>query len=202
MKKNLINFWITIIFLVYASQLLAAKHEVATFAGGCFWSMQHDFDKVPGVVKTTVGYTGGSVVNPTYEQVSTGNTGHYEAIEVVYDPRQISYQQLVNFFWHSIDPSDSTGQFCDHGSEYRSVIFYRNANEQTIATQSKNNLIKSHQFENISTLIMPAKIFYPAENYHQKYAEKNPITYKIYRINCGRDAHREKIWGLKSINSQ
>jgi peptide-methionine (S)-S-oxide reductase len=195
MRKNKINIAILSIIFTCVSPLLAANTEVATFACGCFWSMQHDFDKIPGVIKTTVGYTGGTLENPTYEQVSAGNTGHYEAIEVVYDPSTISYQRLVNYFWHDIDPSDATGQFCDHGNEYHSAIFYNNAKQQNIAIESKHDLLSSRRFNDVATIVMPVRTFYPAEAYHQKYAEKNPQAYDNYRTGCGRDARTKEIWG-------
>jgi len=173
----------------------AATNEIATFAGGCFWSMQHDFDKVPGVIKTTVGYTGGHLANPTYEKVSGGDTGHYESIEVIYDPSKISYQQLLNFYWHDIDPSDPSGQFCDHGNEYHTMIFYHNTEQQKLALESKTKLNESHRFNQIATLIEPAQTFYPAEEYHQKYSEKNSEAYYNYRLGCGRDERIKEIWG-------
>lgn len=199
MKRPKQNFILSmiLIFSLISLPTFAAKNEVAIFAGGCFWSMQHDFDKVPGVVKTTVGYTGGHLANPTYEEVSRGDTGHYESIEVIYDPSKISYQQLVDFYWHDIDPSDPSGQFCDHGNEYHSVIFYNNDEQRKIALESKTTLSDSHRFNQIVTLIEPAQTFYPAETYHQKYAEKNPLTYSAYRWGCGRDQRIQEIWGMK-----
>jgi peptide-methionine (S)-S-oxide reductase len=193
MKKKIMSFFITVILVTWAPVLLA-KNEVAVFAGGCFWSMQHDFDQVPGVIATTVGYTGGTVANPTYQQVSAGNTGHYEAIRVVYDPNKISYEKLVSYYWHDIDPSDFKGQFCDHGSEYKSMIFYHDKAQEKIAVESKKILIDSRQFNDVATLIVPEETFYPAEDYHQKYSEKNPSAYQNYRTGCGRDAHSKTIW--------
>lgn len=172
----------------------AAASATAIFAGGCFWSMQHDFDRVVGVLDTTVGYTGGTVSNPTYDQVSGGNTGHYEAIKVTFDPSQISYRQLLDIYWHDIDPTDAAGEFCDHGSEYRSVIFYRNATQKKLALESKESLIKSKRFNKIYTQILPAMAFYPAEEYHQKYAEKNPESYAAYRKGCRRDETLKEVW--------
>lgn len=168
---------------------------IATFAGGCFWCMQSDFDKVPGVIKTTAGYTGGTLVNPTYEQVSDGGTGHYESIQVEYDPTKINYPQLLTVFWHDIDPTDANGQFCDKGDQYRAVIFYQNSQQQQQALASKQALIKSGRFPQVVTQILPAQVFYPAEEYHQEYYKKNPARYHFYRYTCGRDARLEKLWG-------
>jgi peptide-methionine (S)-S-oxide reductase len=193
--QQIIRFSFAITMLAFSIGIYAAKTETATFAGGCFWSMQHDFDKMPGVVKTIVGYTGGHVANPTYEQVSGGDTGHYEAIEVTFDPSKVSYEQLVNFYWHDIDPSDATGQFCDNGNEYHSVIFYQNADQQKMATESKEKLLQTHRFNKITTLIEPVKTFYPAEEYHQKYSDKNPQAYTNYRTGCRRDERSKDIWG-------
>ncbi len=194
-RKILLQCCMTLLCLLCALPCLAAKTETAMFAGGCFWSIQHDFDKLPGVVKTVVGYTGGKVANPTYEQVSKGDTGHYESIVVSYDPDKISYDQLVEFFWRDIDPGDAAGQFCDKGHEYKSVIFYENPEQMKMATASKNKLAASGRFNQIATQIMPAQTFYPAEEYHQKYAEKNPVSYSLYRTGCRRDARTEAIWG-------
>lgn len=171
-----------------------AKTETAIFAGGCFWSMQHDFDKVPGIISTTVGYTGGDVANPSYEQVSTGTTGHYEAIKIVYDPDKTNYQNLLNFYWHDTDPTNAYGQFCDTGNEYRPVIFFMDQNQKMLAEQSKDALLKSNKFSDIATQILPAKNFYPAEEYHQHYSDKNPWEYNAYRVGCRRDITRDFIW--------
>jgi peptide-methionine (S)-S-oxide reductase len=172
-----------------------AKTQTAIFAGGCFWSMQHDFDKVHGVLKTTVGYTGGHVSHPTYEQVSKGDTGHYEAIEIVYDSAVISYSQLLSFYLHDIDPTDDAGQFCDNGNEYKPVIFYSNAMQQKFADQMLNGFITAKRFNVIAVNIKTAQPFYPAEEYHQKYAEKYPMQYSLYRSACGRDQRLQTVWG-------
>lgn len=169
--------------------------KTATFAGGCFWCTQADFDKVPGVVKTIAGYTGGTQVNPTYEQVSNGGTGHYESVQVIYDPTKISYEKLLDVFWHNIDPTNGNGQFCDNGDQYRSVIFYQDEEQKKLALASKDKLIKSGRFPQIVTQIIPAKIFYPAEEYHQEYHSKNPIRYHFYRYQCGRDQRLKELWG-------
>jgi peptide-methionine (S)-S-oxide reductase len=168
----------------------------ATFAGGCFWCMQPPFEKLRGVVSTTVGYTGGTTKNPTYEQVSDGDTGHAESVQVVYDPSQISYPELLDVFWHNIDPTTPEAQFCDHGHQYRSAIFYHDETQRSEAEASKKRLEDSHRLPGkIVTEIVPAGVFYPAEDYHQRYHEKNPVRYKVYRWNCGRDRRLKEIWG-------
>jgi len=167
----------------------------ATFAGGCFWCMQHAFDKVNGVVSTKVGYTGGHKKNPTYKEVSWGNTGHAEAVELLYDHARISYAELLEVFWHNIDPTTRNSQFCDQGSQYRSAIFYHNDEQKKLAEQSRKKLLDSGKFETIYTEISPAGTFYPAEEYHQKYYQKNPLRYKFYRYDCGRDSRLRELWG-------
>ncbi len=171
---------------------------VAIFAGGCFWCTESDFDKVPGVLSTTSGYTGGHVDNPSYEQVSAGNTGHVEAVQVRYDPSRTSYAKLLEAYWPSIDPLTANAQFCDHGSQYRSVIFYGSPEEKTLAEASKAALQASGRFSQpIVTDILPASTFYPAEDYHQDYYQKNPLRYAYYRHGCGRDARLEQLWGKR-----
>lgn len=180
------------------AQAPAAKVATAVFAGGCFWCMEHDFDQVPGVISTTSGYTGGHVANPTYEQVSAGGTGHAESVQVRYDPRKVGYQKLLDVFWHNIDPVAVDRQFCDRGSQYRSAIFYGNADEKRLAEASKQKLEASGRFKQpIATQIVAASTFYPAEDYHQDYYKKNPVRYKFYRFNCGRDQRLEEIWGKR-----
>ncbi len=174
----------------------AAKLEKATFAGGCFWCMEAPFDKLGGVVSVTSGYTGGSVRNPTYEQVSAGGTGHAEAVQIVYDPARISYSKLLSVFWVNIDPTVRDRQFCDIGNQYRSGIFYHSAEQQRAALQSKAGLDKTKTFrEPIVTEIVAATEFYPAEEYHQHYYKKNPLRYKYYRNGCGRDRRLKELWG-------
>ncbi len=174
----------------------AAVTAKATFAGGCFWCVESDFDKLPGVISTTSGYTGGRSVNPSYEQVSSHTTGHAEAVQVVYDPARISYERLVAYYWHTIDPTVKDQQFCDHGSPYRTVIFAHDAEQLRIAQASRAALEKSKPFkEPIVTEIVMAGPFYPAEDYHQDYYKKNPIRYKYYRASCGRDARLQQLWG-------
>ena len=173
-----------------------AKSEKAIFAGGCFWCMEHPFDKLPGVVSVTSGYSGGSVKNPTYEQVSAGGTGHAESVQIVYDPARISYIKLLDTYWHNVDPTAKERQFCDAGHQYRSVIFYSGEEQHRAALQSKAALEKSKPFkEPILTEILPAGEFYPAEEYHQHYYKKNPIRYKYYRNGCGRDRRLKELWG-------
>jgi peptide-methionine (S)-S-oxide reductase len=174
----------------------ARKLEVATFAGGCFWCMEHPFDELPGVVSVTSGYTGGAKKNPTYEEVSAGGTGHAESVQVVYDPAKISYQKLLERYWHNIDPTVKDRQFCDTGHQYRSAIFYHNEEQHRLALQSKQQLEKTKPFKGeILTEIVPATQFYPAEQYHQHYYKKNPIRYRFYRTRCGRDARLKELWG-------
>ena len=171
---------------------------VAVFAGGCFWCTESDFDKVPGVLSTTSGYIGGHVENPTYEDVSYGKSGHIEAVQVRYDPGRISYAQLLEVFWPTIDPITANAQFCDKGPQYRSAIFYGNPQEQALAEASKAALERSGKLPGpVVTEILAATTFYPAEEYHQDYHNKNPIRYAYYRNGCGRDARLEQLWGKK-----
>jgi peptide-methionine (S)-S-oxide reductase len=168
----------------------------ATFAGGCFWCVESDFDKVPGVVSTTSGYTGGKVPNPSYEQVSAKGTGHAEAVEVLFDPKVVSYEQLVEYFWRTIDPTTKDRQFCDVGTPYRTTIFVQNAQQLAVATASLERLKTTKPFaEPIVTEIALAGPFYAAEEYHQDYYKKNPLRYKYYRSSCGRDARIQQLWG-------
>ncbi|HEY3055790.1 MAG TPA: peptide-methionine (S)-S-oxide reductase MsrA [Thermoanaerobaculia bacterium] len=164
----------------------------ATFAGGCFWCMVHPFDQLKGVAKVTSGYAGGRTKNPTYEAVSAGGTGHRESVEVIYDPKQITYAKLLDVFWHNIDPTNNNGQFCDHGDQYRSAIFYHDAEQKRFAEASKATLQKRMK---VFTDILPAGDFYAAEEYHQDYYKKNPVRYRFYRLNCGRDYVLGKLWG-------
>jgi len=172
------------------------RQETATFAGGCFWCMESPFDKLPGVVSVTVGYTGGTLKNPTYEQVSAGGTGHAESVQIVFDPARISYDRLLQVYWHNIDPTAKDRQFCDHGHQYRSAIFYHNDEQRREALASRTALEKSKPFTGgIVTEIVPAGPFYPAEEYHQHYYKKNPIRYHYYRASCGRDRRLKELWG-------
>ncbi len=170
--------------------------EKATFAGGCFWCMEPAFDKLPGVKAVVSGYTGGHKLNPTYEEVSSGTTGHTESVEITYDPAVISYSKLLDVFWHNIDPTVKDRQFCDVGSQYRSAIFYHSEEQKRLAEASKKAIEQSKRFTGpVYTEIVPATTFYPAEEYHQKYYQKNPIRYKYYRYSCGRDQRLKELWG-------
>ncbi len=206
MKKVILIIW-AIFFLtgkVHAAQMGDpgdAVTEKAVFAGGCFWCMEHALDDLPGVISTTVGYTGGKKVNPTYEEVSAGGTGHAESVLVVFDPQKISYAKLLDVFWHNIDPTVKDQQFCDHGNQYRSAIFYQNDEQKKIAEASKQALLNLRHgslemkyFQAIYTEIVPASKFYEAEEYHQSYHKKNPIRYNFYRASCGRDSRLNDIW--------
>lgn len=174
----------------------AGALEKATFAGGCFWCMEHPFDELPGVVSVTSGYTGGHTKNPTYEEVSAGGTGHAESVQILYDPARIGYDKLLEVFWHNIDPTVKDRQFCDTGHQYRSAIFYHNEQQRRLALLSREALEKSKPFkEAIVTEITPAGEFYPAEQYHQHYYRKNPIRYRFYRTACGRDKRLKELWG-------
>lgn len=168
----------------------------AIFAGGCFWCMEAPFDMLPGVVSTTSGYIGGQKVNPTYQEVSAGTTGHTEAVEVVYDPKKVTYEKLLDVFWHNIDPTVKDAQFCDRGSQYRTGIFPVDEAQRKAALQSKETLAKTKPFSGeLVTEITNAGTFYPAEDYHQDYYLKNPARYKFYRSGCGRDVRLKALWG-------
>lgn len=185
----------------FSASSTSSATATAVFAGGCFWCLQADMDKVKGVLHTTAGYAGGTAKDPTYKQVSAGGTGYYESVKVEYDPSVITYAELLNDFWHTIDPTDSQGQFCDKGSQYQAVIFYDNLTQQNVANQSKEQLIASKRFSQVVTQILPTTNFYPAEDYHQEYYKKNPIRYKFYRYNCGRDKRLEQVWGKSKTAS-
>ena len=197
--------WIAALSVAFALGASAATvtvppgHAVATFAGGCFWCMEPPYEKLPGVVEVISGYTGGSKANPTYEQVSAGSTGHAEAVQVVYDPKKVTYEQLLDVFWHNIDPTVKDRQFCDGGSQYRSAIYYMDNAQRQAAEASLAALQKSKPFkEPVVTQIAMAGAFYPAEDYHQDYYKKNPVRYQIYRSGCGRDARLKQLWGDKA----
>jgi len=191
------------VLLVGAWNVQSTSHAAADatlgkayFAGGCFWCMEEAFEKVEGVVSATSGYMGGRVANPSYEEVSAGRTGHAESVEVVYDPSKVSYQKLLDAFWHNVDPVTPNAQFCDHGSQYRSAIFFQTDEEKRASETSKQAIEQSKRFtEPIVTQIVPASQFYPAEEYHQDFYKKNPIRYKIYKYNCGRAQRLEALWG-------
>jgi len=174
----------------------AEPQQTAIFAGGCFWCMEPPFDKLDGVLSTTSGYTAGAKKNPTYRQISTGTTGHTEAVQIVYNPEKISYTELLEVFWKNIDPVAVNRQFCDKGTQYRSGIYYLDANQEIAAKQSLQQLKQEQRFQkNIATEIIAASTFYPAEDYHQDYYIKNPLRYKYYRYSCGRDERLQELWG-------
>lgn len=187
--KSLILF-----FCIFAGVLRA--EELATFAGGCFWCMEPPFEKIEGVTGAVSGYTGGTKENPTYEEVSAGGTGHAESVQVLFDPKKVTYEKLLDVFWHNINPTDSGGQFVDRGNQYRSAIFYHSPAQRDAALKSKAALEKSGKFKKpIVTEIVEYKKFYPAEDYHQDYYKKNTTRYKFYRSRSGRDQYLESIWG-------
>lgn len=182
-----------------AGVLAQAATEKATFAGGCFWCMEPPYDNLPGVISTTSGYIGGRTANPTYREVSSGTTGHTEAIQIVYDPAKVSYEKLLEVFWVNIDPTVRDRQFCDGGSQYRTGIFYHSETQRKAAQASKDALAKSKPFAApIVTPVEMAGTFYAAEDYHQDYYVKNPVRYKFYRNGCGRDARLRELWGDKA----
>jgi peptide-methionine (S)-S-oxide reductase len=172
----------------------AAKEATAYFAAGCFWCSEHDFEAVPGVRSVTSGYIGGETTNPTYEQVSSGRTGHTEGIAVVYDSQKVTYEKLLEVFWRNVDPVAVDAQFCDHGRQYRSAIFYRTPEEKALAEKTRAQ-VQTKLKEKVATEVAPAGKFWPAEEYHQDYAKKNPLRYKFYRFNCGRDARLKELRG-------
>ena len=180
--------------LLSASALAQAATATAVFAGGCYWCIEADFEKLPGVASVESGYTAGKTPNPTYEQVSNGHTGHTEAVRVTYDPAKVSYAQLVEYFWRHIDPTVKDRQFCDIGSQYRSGIYWGNDAERRVAEASRDALLKSGRFKSIHTELAPASAFYLAEDYHQDYYKKNDLRYSYYRLSCGRDARVKSLW--------
>ena len=190
--------WITLTIAIalsfFAHTASAQQLEKAVFAGGCFWCVESDFDKVPGVVSTISGYTGGKTKDPTYQQVTAGGTGHYEAVEITYDPAKVSYDALLTAFWHSVDPTDDGGQFCDRGQSYETAVFVANEKERSLAEASENAAQKMVD-KPIVTPILAAGPFYAAENYHQDYYKKNPLRYNYYRWGCGRDNRVKEVWG-------
>ena len=185
-----------------SSRTCAAENDspIATFAGGCFWCVEADFDSVLGVVRTVSGYTGGSLKNPTYKQISAGGTGHSEAVQIFYNPKKITYAMLLDVFWRSVDPTDGSGQFCDRGQSYRTGIFTNSPDQKRLAEDSKRKLQTTGVLK--QPIVTPIKIagpFYPAEEYHQNYYKKKPIHYKLYRYSCGRDARIKELWGKDAL---
>ncbi len=202
-KRRASWFVLTFLFMVsgfaYSQTTGPAQkpaRAIATFAGGCFWCMEPPYDKLTGVISTTSGYMGGKTRNPTYEQVTSGRTGHTEVVQVEYDPEKVSYAMLLEVFWRNIDPTQRDGQFCDHGSQYRTAIFYHTEDQRKLAVASKAQLEKTKPFKgDIVTEVTAAPEFYPAEEYHQDFYKKNPTRYKFYRAGCGRDARLQALWG-------
>ncbi|MDQ6954743.1 MAG: peptide-methionine (S)-S-oxide reductase MsrA [Mariprofundaceae bacterium] len=184
--------------MVFANELEKNSLEKATFAGGCFWCMEHPFDALDGVLSTTSGYVGGFKENPTYQEVSAGETGHTEAVQLVFNPEKVSYETLLGVYWRNSDPTTANRQFCDVGSQYRPGIFYHSEKQRTLAEDSKATLQKNKPFkQSIMTEISPVGTFWPAESYHQNYYLKNPVRYRFYRYNCGRDQRLQELWGNK-----
>ena len=185
---------IMLMLCLSAGGAMAEEYKSAVFAGGCFWCLEKPFDELQGVIGTESGYTGGVVANPTYEQVSSGSTGHLEAVRVTYDPGKVSFEKLLSVFWRNIDPTDAGGQFCDRGPQYRSAVFFADAGEQDEAVRQKARLEKEKGMR-VVTEILPRAEFFVAEEYHQDYYEKNPLRYHFYRQGCGRDQRLRQIWG-------
>jgi len=188
------NLSVWLFALLICVNSAGAEQREATFAGGCFWCMEPPYDELEGVLDTTSGYTGGHTANPTYRSVTGGKTGHYEAVKVTYDPDKIDYAQLLEVFWRNIDPLDSGGQFCDRGNSYRTAIFVGDETQERLARDSKARIAEQLN-QSVATKILTAGDFYPAEDYHQDYYQKNPLRYKYYRHRCGRDQRLEELWG-------
>ncbi len=193
--------WAAALALAITGLLMAAEAKTpkppvarATFAGGCFWCMEPPFEKIPGVASVTSGYTGGQKVNPSYEEVSAGGTGHAESVDIVYDPTKVTYSQLLEVFWHNVDPTQGDGQFCDHGHQYRTAIFYHDAEQKRLAEESKEK-VQARLQKPVVTEIVAASRFYPAEEYHQDFYKKSPVRYYTYRAGCGRDRRLKELWG-------
>jgi peptide-methionine (S)-S-oxide reductase len=198
MKTTQLSRWyaLLLLFCLSFNAGAATPTATATFAGGCFWCMEPPFDNLDGVISTTSGYLGGTHKNPTYKLVSLGGTGHAEVVQVIYDPEKVSYAKLLDTFWQNIDPTRIDGQFCDYGNQYRSEIFYHDADQKQLAEQSRVALVELKPFEEpVLTKITLASKFFPAEDYHQDYYIKNPVRYKFYRYGCGRDSRLQELWG-------
>jgi len=199
-NMNLLRSLLAAVLIAHAlacsAQQPGAGQAAATFAGGCFWCMEPPYDALPGVISTTSGYMGGTKKNPSYEEVSSGTTGHTEVVQVVYDPGKVSYEKLLEVFWKNIDPTVRDRQFCDIGSQYRTAIFYHTEEQKRLAQASKGMLAKTKPFrDEIVTPVVPAGEFWAAEDYHQDFYVKNPVRYKFYRTGCGRDARLKQLWG-------
>lgn len=181
---------------IFTNAAMAQKTETAILAGGCFWCIETDYDNVTGVLDTVSGYTGGQLENPTYRAVTAGGSGHLEALKITFDPEVISYSEILDVFWRSVDPTDAGGQFCDRGHSYTTAIFPTSEEQQKTSENSKQRIEAAGILKDpIVTPIIPATTFYPAEDYHQNYASKNPVRYKFYRYSCGRDAKVQALWG-------
>jgi len=197
MRSQFLRPGLVALGLLAALAPAAAQAEEAIFAGGCFWSMETDLDRVDGVTSTTSGYIGGTLENPTYQDVVTERTGHYEAVKVTFDPARISYDKLLSAYWHSIDPTDAGGQFCDRGPSYRTAIFPLN-DAQRQAAEASAKQVATDLKQSVATHVLPTATFYPAEDYHQDFARKNPGHYNAYRMGCGRDRAVRAVWGDKA----
>lgn len=197
LHKFLLSGLMVITFFCLNPIAAIASPAQATFAGGCFWCMEHPFDELSGVTNTTSGYMGGVVESPSYQQVSSGTTGHAEVVQIEYDTDIISYDNLLDTFWHNVDPLDARGQFCDKGSQYRSIVFYHDDNQRQLAEESKQ-AIDNLFAQSVATEILPAATFYPAEDYHQNYYQTHPARYRLYRFGCGRDQRLAELWGTRS----
>lgn len=200
-KKNTHWIWRILSFVffcclspIHGQEMLEENLAIATFAGGCFWCVQHNFNQIDGVVSTTVGYTGGYKLDPTYKQVSSGTTGHLEAVQVVYIPQRISYEDLLDAYWKMIDPTRNDGQFCDFGPQYRPVIFYHDLYQKEVSEKSKQALVQSKRFPQVLVQILPEATFYAAEEYHQNYSRTHPIRYKFYHYRSKRDKRLKDLW--------
>ena len=203
------SFMVTLTIWIYgafffgptsAGESEPAKFEIATFAGGCFWCVEADFDQVEGVIKTISGFSGGTLANPTYKEVTAGTSGHVEAVQIIYNPEIVSFENLLDIFWHSIDPIDEGGQFCDRGSPYLTAIFTHSQEQQVWAEESKEKLESVAALARpVATNLAPLPNFYPAEEYHQAFYLKNPMRYKYYRFRCGRNERLEELWGSEAL---
>jgi peptide-methionine (S)-S-oxide reductase len=187
-------FLATVVAATLVTGVAHAATATAIFAGGCFWCTESDFEKVPGVTEAESGYTAGKTANPTYKEVSNGHTGHTEAVRVTYDPSKVTYAQLVEHYWRTVDPTEKDRQFCDIGDQYRTGIYWGNEDERKVVETSRDALLKTGRFKQIYTQLAPASAFYLAEDYHQDYYKKNPVRYNYYRLSCGRDAQLNRVW--------
>lgn len=198
--KSLFLSLVSSSLLLVFSYNVQAKTDTVILAGGCFWCVEHDFAKIAGVLTVESGYTGGTVANPSYEQVSSKKTNHFEAVKISFDDSQVSLKALTDFYWRSIDPTDAAGQFCDKGTPYKTALFYQSEAQKQVFEQSLAEVNKSKPFSaDIVTEILPAKPFYLAEDYHQDYAARNPLRYKYYRSSCGRDSRLQSLWGEEAL---